>query len=97
MAARDHDPAADWDEWDEEPDARPRRGLFSRLFSGLKLALLLTPLAVFAYGYFIADCRTRPADGIAQIVHAGVCARNEILGNAGSLQDNLRLIRQIIE
>lgn len=88
----------DFDDWDEEPEARPRRGLISRLFGLVKLALFLTPLAILAYGYFLADCRAGGGGGgIGQFLQAGVCARNELVGNAAALQDNLKLIRRIIE
>jgi hypothetical protein len=78
-------------------DARPRRGLLGRLFGFLKLAVFLTPLGLFLYGYGVADCRPGGGTGLAQIVQAGVCARGQIVDGAASLGDGLRLIRRVID
>ncbi|GJE62589.1 hypothetical protein [Methylobacterium trifolii] len=86
---------AEDDHW--ERDERPRRGLFSRLFSLVKLAVFLIPLALFGYSYFVTDCRAgSTGGGVGQFLAAGVCARNEIVGSAFSLQDNLNALRRVI-
>lgn len=92
-----HPQVEDEDWYDDGYDARPRRGVFSRLFGLLKLAVFLTPLGIFLYGYFVADCRSGGGTGLGQIVQAGVCARGQIVDSAGSLGDGLRLIRRVIE
>lgn len=88
------------DEWDDDAidDRRPRRSFAGRVFSLLKLALFLTPMAIFAYGYLAGDCRgsSGSGGGFGQIVTAGVCARNEIVGHAFSLQDNLAALRRVV-
>lgn len=90
------------DAWDDRRAARPRRGPLSRLFGLVKLALFLTPLAFLLYGYVLADCRSggrglTSSGGLDQFLQAGICARGEIVGNAASLQENLRLIRRVID
>ncbi|AWN34899.1 hypothetical protein [Methylobacterium radiodurans] len=92
---RVEDPYDDWD--DGRYDAPPRRGLFSRLFGLVKLAVFLTPLGIFLYGYFVADCRASGGTGFGQIVQAGVCARGQIVDSAVSLGDGLKLIRRVID
>lgn len=86
---------ADW--YDDGYDEPPRRGVLSRLFGLLKLAVFLTPLGIFLYGYALADCRSGGGTGLGQIVHAGVCARGQIVESAVSLGDGLRLIRRVID
>lgn len=92
---RIEDPYDDWDE--DRYDARPRRGVFSRVFGLLKLAVFVTPLGIFLYGYFVADCRSGGGTGIGQIVQAGICARGQIVDGAASLGDGLKLIRRAID
>jgi hypothetical protein len=84
------------EEWDDDWDERPRKGVVRRAFSLLKLAVFLGPLAFFAYGY-VADCRAPAAfSGWLGFVGAGACARNEILGSAASMPDNLAVLRRLI-
>ncbi|MEE7466216.1 hypothetical protein [Methylobacterium oryzae] len=81
---------------DDDRDARrPRRGFFGRLFSLTKLSVLAVPAALFLYGSF-ADCGARPAAGWLGLVGAGACARTEMLGNVLSIQDNLALLKRLI-
>jgi len=104
---RPHPQVEDEDWYDDGYDERPRRGVVSRLIGLLKLAVFLTPLGIFLYGYFVADCRSGGGAGIGQtglgqtglgqIVQAGVCARGQIVDSAGSLGDGLRLIRRVID
>ncbi len=84
-------------DWDDDRDARrPRRGVFGRFFSPTKLALLAVPAGLFLYGSF-ADCSARPAAGWLGLVGAGACARTEMLGNVLSIQDNLALLKRLID
>ncbi len=92
---RPRDEDEDW--YDDGYDERPRRGVLSRLFGFLKLAVFLTPLGIFLYGYVVADCRSGGGTGLGQIVQAGVCARGRIVDGAASLGDGLRLIRRAID
>jgi len=97
MDRRDRDAAdADWDEGWDEP-RRPRRSLFARIFGLVKLAVFALPVAMFLYGSF-ADCGTRPATtGWLGLVGAGACARNEMIGNVLSMQDNFALLKRLID
>ena len=84
-----HDRDADWD------DERPRRrGVVSRAFSLIKLALFLAPIALFAASYFVTDCGARSGTGIGQLFKAGACARGEILNGALSLPADLGTLRR---
>ena len=97
---RDEDVLDEDDLDDGEARARrPRRGLVSRLFGLVKLTLVLTPLTLLGYGYFVADCRSGGGGGgtLGGLLQAGICARGEIVGGAVSLRDNLGLIRRVIE
>ncbi|MDP4027026.1 hypothetical protein Q8W71_31030 [Methylobacterium sp. NEAU 140] len=94
---RDRDDDAD-EAWEDDRYARerPRKGLFRRIYGLLKFALFVTPLALFLYGSF-ADCRARPAfTGWLDVIGAGACARNEIVGNASSMQDNFAILRRLV-
>lgn len=82
-------------DWDDDRDARRPRGGLGRFFSLTKLALLAVPAGLFLYGSF-ADCSARPAAGWLGFVGAGACARTEMLGNVLSIQDNLALLKRLI-
>lgn len=94
-AGRDPDPALWEDDW--ETPQRPRKGVVRSVFGLLKFAVFLAPLAYFLYGSFIADCRGRQATGWVGFLGAGACARNEILGSAVSMPDNLGALKRLID
>ncbi|WP_345819263.1 hypothetical protein ABC766_19285 [Methylobacterium fujisawaense] len=80
---------------DRDEPQRARKGFFGRLSSLIKVSVLAVPAALFLYGSF-ADCSGRPAAGWLGLVGAGACARNEMLGNVLSIQDNLALLKRLI-
>jgi hypothetical protein len=81
--------------WDADQDPpRRRKGMFGRVFSLIKLSVLVLPAALFLYGSF-ADCSGRPAVGWLGLIGAGACARNEMLGSLLSMQDNLALLKRL--
>lgn len=88
-------------EWDEErPRRRPRRGKspLGRLFGLVKLAVFLMPAALFLFGSLFADCRARPSFGDwTSMLGATACARQEMMGNALSMQDNFALLKRLID
>ena len=84
-SARDRD-------WDAP---RPRRrGVFGRVFSLLKLALFLAPMALFAASYFVTDCGSHTGSGLGQLFKTGACARNALLNGALSLPTDLDTLRR---
>lgn len=94
----DHE-ADQHDSWEDdwEPRERPRKGLFRRVVSLLKFAVFLAPLAFLLYGGFVADCRGGPTlSGWTGFLSAGACARNEIIGSAVSMPDNLAVLKRLI-
>ncbi|WP_375466391.1 hypothetical protein [uncultured Methylobacterium sp.] len=100
--AHDHDDrtwrAGHWDDRDRPEDRPRRRGLAARLFSLVKLALILTPPALFAASYLVTDCGARSGrGGVGELFRAGACARGEILAGALSLPDNLGLLRRVVD
>lgn len=99
MRGHERDEDGDW-EWDERPRRRPRRrkGAFGRAFTLMKLALFLTPLGLFLFGSYFADCRTRPSSlDWRAMIGASACARHEMIGNAGIAQDGFATLRRIID
>ncbi|MDP4006678.1 hypothetical protein [Methylobacterium sp. NEAU K] len=85
--------------WDDDWDAprRPRRSVFGRVAALVKFATFALPVALFLYGSF-ADCGARPAaTGWLGLVGAGACARNDLIGNAFSMQDNFALLKRLID
>lgn len=84
-----YDRDGDW----EEPRPR-RRGVFGRVFSLLKLALFLAPLALFAASFLVTDCGSRAGTGLGQLFKAGACARGEVLNGALSLPADLGILRR---
>jgi hypothetical protein len=87
--------------WDDRCDAPRRRSHLSRLFGLLRLALILTPLAILLYGYRVADCRPGGrelgGESLVQVLQAGICARDALVGAVLSLEDDLKLIRRAID
>jgi len=82
--------------WDEDRETRrPRKSVFGRLVSLMKLSALAVPAALFLYGSF-ADCSVPPAAGWLGLVGTGACARTEMLGNVLSIQENLALLKRLI-
>ena len=85
---------ADW--YDDGYDEPPRRGVLSRLFGLLKLAVFLTPLGIFLYGYALADCRSGGGTGLGQIVNLlGPISGGKVYGIIG--QDVLKEHRAVID
>lgn len=92
-------------EWDDErPRRRARRGTrrgkspLGRLFGLVKLAVFLMPAARFLFGSLFADCRARPSFGDwTSMLGATACARQEMMGNALSMQDNFALLKRLID
>ena len=103
MARQEHDGVGDWD-WDDERPRRSRRkskesrrSPIGRAFSLLKLAVFLMPLGLFLFGSVFADCRQRPSfTDFGGMLGATACARNEMIGNAFSLQETLGVLRRLI-
>ena len=83
-----------YDAADRRRGGRPRRGVIGRAFSLIKLALFLTPIALFAASYLVTDCGSRTGSGVGQLFKAGACARNEILNGALSLPEDLGALRR---
>jgi hypothetical protein len=85
-----------YDRWEDGQHARERKGVFRRLYGILKLAVFVTPLAIFLYGSF-ADCSARPAAGWLGMVGASACARNEMLSSVLSMQDNFAVLKRLLD
>lgn len=86
------------DSWNGSGHRRERsRGTgFRSLYKLLKLTVFVTPLMLFLYGSF-ADCSPRLAAGWLEMVSAGACARNEMLGSALSIPDNFAVLKRLLD
>lgn len=70
---------------------RSRRGPLGRVFSGLKLVLMLAPLAFLLLSSF-AECGPRSSSLMPDVLRSAACARRDITRHAVSIEGTLRTV-----